>query len=109
MRSHCKAGITSTDPYDYAGDLVTFATTNSDNGTVNLWVAWRPARALFSALKAPRGLVGPIVVGSRDPRARDLRPARYGWSAAFWCFEAPKARLGDSSGSSEVNLTPGQS
>jgi hypothetical protein len=64
---NCKQGIT-TDPYDYAGDLVTFTVTDSDSGIVNFLGGLAPgASAYFSLEGAPSAgsiTTGPPSTGS---------------------------------------------
>lgn len=58
---NCSLGLNQGDPYDYAGDFVTFSVTDSDNGVVNFVGGLAPgASTYFSLEEAPQQItVGP--------------------------------------------------
>lgn len=61
---NCKMGLTTTDPYDYAGDFVTFTVTDNSTGFVNFIGGLQPgASTFFSLEEAPQA----IVVGPPSP------------------------------------------
>ncbi len=71
---NCSMGISTTDPYDYTGDFVTFSITDVNTGVVNFVGGLAPGASTFFSLE---GLpTANIVVG--PPTSGTPEPATYG-------------------------------
>ena len=72
VAGNCSKGLQVGDPYDYAGDFVTFTVTDYDNGFVNFVGGLAPGQSSYFSLEEAPGV---IAVGAPSPVAASPEPA----------------------------------
>ncbi len=79
---NCSKGLNQGDPYDYAGDFVTFTVTDNDNGVVNFIGGLSSGKSTYFSLEEAPTLG--IVVGPPSPSSPE--PATFGLMIGGGCL-----------------------
>ena len=71
---NCSKGLNQPDPYDYAGDFVTFTVKDGDDGTVNFIGGLATGQSTYFSLEeAPQAItVGPTTPAVPEPASLGL-------------------------------------